>query len=108
MRLTTFNLHFRQRTRRSTESEAVTITNLIRHSVKRSDISEAKCEDDRKCFRNANMRNIKLSGTVNLRNLLTNKGLRNSLQNRKTFDIGEIRSSLQIKCLLSYTQVYIS
>jgi hypothetical protein len=40
MGLTTVNLHFGQRTRRSTESEALMITNLIHHSVKRSDISE--------------------------------------------------------------------
>ena len=98
--LRTVNLHFRQRTRRSTESEAVIITNLIRHSVKRSDISEAKCEDDRKCLKNTSMRNIKSPVRVNLRNILTNKRLRNILQNIKTFDIGEIRSSLQIKFLL--------
>jgi hypothetical protein len=69
------DLHFRRRTRRSTESEAVMITNLIRHSVKRSDISETKFEDDRKCLKNASTRNIKSLVTVNLRNILTNKGL---------------------------------
>lgn len=71
MGLRTVDLHFRQRTRKSAESEAVMITNLIRHSVKRSDISEAKCEDDRKCLQNVSMRNIKSQVKVDLRNILT-------------------------------------
>lgn len=72
MGLRTVDLHFRQLTRRSTEGEAVMITILIRHSVKRSGISEAKCKDDRKRFKNASTRNIKSPVTVNLRNILTN------------------------------------